>query len=121
MRSGSVLAKKLISLGGVKFDYNDFLTKPMDAGGSRNSLIASKFEQDSCRLNEMAMLDLLILQRGDFFIGNPSSTFSQYVCLLRGVKRARDSNMCVWQLIKYGLLPPDYKVRMLYASQLLLV
>lgn len=31
----------------------------------------------------------------------------QYVCILRGQKRASDSNMCVWQLQKYGLLPQD--------------
>jgi hypothetical protein len=61
--SGSVLAKTLRSLGGVKFDYKDFLAKPTTAGGSHQHILKNDFEKMSCRLNEMALLDLLILQQ----------------------------------------------------------
>lgn len=76
-RAGSPLVQTLKSLGASKFDYKEFIQRPTDKGGSRKHLLADGFVKQSCALNEMALLDMIILTQGDFFIGNPSSTFSQ--------------------------------------------
>jgi hypothetical protein len=43
---------------------------------------------------ERAVFDIEMLRRVNFFIGNPASTFSWTVCLLRGVELAIHSNFC---------------------------